>query len=155
MEFTYENTVKWFDDYFKAFNKYAGDPETVPNMEKYFTPDLEFWSYNMPNITRPSTREDLLNTMIHPGLHEELTPQEYVIDERRKAVAVHLQLQFTEEPTGTVYPIKYASANYQLVFDENNDLKIKKIYYFTEHRPPDEPNMADLMRKYREKAQSG
>ena len=155
MKFTYENVLKWFDDYFKAFNKYAGPLETVPNMQKYFTPDLEFWSYNMTNVERPSTREALLMTMVRPGLHEELTPQYYVVDERRKIVVVQFQLQFTDEPSGTVFPPKQASAHYHLVLDENKDLKIKKILYFTEARAPDESNIIhDLWRKYREKALS-
>jgi len=154
MEFTYDNIVKWLDNYFGAFNKYAGHLETVPNMKEFFTPDLEFWSYNVPNETRPSTREGLLTSMMHPGLHEELTPQYYVVDERQKIAVVQLQLQFTEEPTKTVYPPKQASAHYHFVHDENQDLKIKKILYFVEHRPPDEPNMRDLMKKYRDKALS-
>jgi hypothetical protein len=44
VEFTYENVVKWLDGYFKAFNKNAGPLEKVPNMKKYFSPNLEFWS---------------------------------------------------------------------------------------------------------------
>ena len=155
MEFTYDNVVKWFDGYFEAFNKYAGPLKTVPNMEKYFTPDLEFWSYNMANVERPSTREALLMTMVHPGLHEELTPQYYVVDERHKIVVVQFQLQFTDEPSGKVWPAKQASAHYHLVLDENKDLKIKRILYFTEARTPEETgNLRELWKEYREKALS-
>jgi len=153
MEVTYDNVLKWFDDYFKAFNKYAGPLKTVPNMEKYFTPDLEFWSYNMPDVERPSTREALLMTMVHPGLHEELTPQYYVVDLKKMIVVVQFQIQFTDEPSGTVWPARQASAHYHLVLDENKDLKIKKIVYFTEYRPPDETApLRELWKKYREQA---
>ena len=153
MEFTYDDVVKWFDGYFKAFNTYAGPLKTVPNMEKYFTPDLEFWSYNMANAERPSTREALLMSMIHPGLHEELTPRYYVVDERQKIVVVQFQLQFTDEPSGRVFQARQASAHYHLILDENQDLKIKKILYFTEARAPDEPNIVrELWQKYREQA---
>lgn len=154
MEFTRDNVVKWFDNYFDTFNKNAGPLETVPNMEKFFAPDLEFWSYNMANAPRPSTREDLLMSMIHPGLHEELTPQYYVVDEKEKIVVVQFQLQFNDEPSGEVWPPRMASAHYHLAFDENNDLKIKKILYFTEANPPSEgPNrLMELWRKYREQA---
>lgn len=154
MEFTHDNVVKWFNNYFDTFNKNAGPLETVPNMEKFFSPDLEFWSYNMANAPRPSTREDLLMSMIHPGLHEELTPQYYVVDENEKIVVVQFQLQFNDEPSGTVWPARMASAHYHLAYDENNDLKIKKILYFTEANPPsEEPSkLMELWRKYREKA---
>ena len=123
MEFTYDNVVKWLDDYFGAFNKNAGPLETVPNMEQFFTPDLEFWSYNMANEDRPGTRDRLLTSMMHPGLHEEFTPQYYVIEEKKMIAVVQLQLQFTEEPTQTVYPPKQASAHYHFIYDENQELK--------------------------------
>jgi hypothetical protein len=155
MKFTYDNAVKWFEGYFKAFNKNAGPLKTVPNMEKFFTPDLEFWPYNMANTKRPLSREELLMTMVHPGLHEELTPRYYVVDEGQKIVVVQFQLQFNDEPSGTVFPPRQASAHYHLTLDENKNLKIKKILYFTEPRPPDEPNtLMELWRKYREKALS-
>jgi len=77
MEITYDNLVNWFDGYFKAFNKYAGVPETIPNMEKYFTDDLQFKHY-MGSSAEPSTRDDLLHSMLHPGVHEELTPLEFL-----------------------------------------------------------------------------
>lgn len=156
MELTYDNIVKWFDEYYEAFNKNAGPLKTVPNMEKYFAPDLQFWPYNMPNTTQPSSREDLLMSMVHPGLHEELTPQEYVIDLKRMVVAVRFQLQFNDEPSGRVWPAKQASCHYHLMQDGNKELKITKIVYFTERASPEEAEsqaeMMELWRKYREKA---
>ena len=156
MELTYENIVKWFDEYYAAFDKNAGPLKTVPNMEKYFAADLEFWPYNMAGTAQPSSREDLLRTMIHPGLHEELTPQEYVIDLKRMVVVVRFQLQFNDEPSGRVWPAKLASCHYHLRQDENGELKITKIVYFTERASPDEAEsqteMMALWHKYREQA---
>ena len=159
MEITYDNLVKWFDEYFAAFNKNAGPLETVPNMEKYFAPELEFWPYNMPDTTQPSSREDLLRTMIHPCLHEELTPKEYFIDLKRLVVVVKFQLQFNDEPSGKVWPAKLASCHYYLKQDENGELKITKIVYFTERASPDDAEaqaeMMALWHKYREQALAG
>ena len=156
MELTYENIVKWFDEYYAAFNKNAGPLQTVPNMEKYFSPDLQFWPYNMANTTQPLSREDLLMTMVHPGLHEELTPREYIVDLKRMVVVVQFQLQFSDEPSGRVWPAKLASCHYHLILDENKDLKIKKIVYFTERAAPEETEsmaeMMELWHKYREQA---
>ena len=153
MELTYDNLVKWFDEYYAAFNNNAGPLETVPNMEKYFTEDLQFISYIL-NVKRPDDREGLLRTMVHPGLLEELTPEDIIIDEKRKTVAVILRVQFKEEATGTVFPAKHNCAHYQLIEDSSGEYKIRKISYFTEHRPPDEPDMKTLMKKYREQALS-
>ena len=156
MEFTHDNVRKWFEDYFADFNRCNGDPKKVPNMEKYFAAELEFWPYNMANTTQPSTREDLLMTMIHPGLHEELTPLEYVVDLKRLVVVVRFQLQFNDEPSGKVWPAKLASCHYHLTQDENGELKITKIVYFTERASADEAagqaEMMELWHKYREQA---
>ena len=151
MEFTYDNVKTWFDNYFQTFNENEGNPETVPNMRKFFTPDLEFFSYNVP-YDRPASLEGLLRAMEHPGFSEAFTPQDYVIDEKRMVVVAHLILQFTEKSTGEVFPARHASAHYYLVQDENNDLKITKILYFTEFTPPGEPSIMERMRKYREEA---
>lgn len=151
MEFTHDNVQKWFDIYFAEFNMCNGDPEKVPNMEKYFSEDLQFISY-MLNVKRPDDRNGLLNTMVHPGLLEELKPEDVIIDEKNKAVAVILRVQFREESTGTVFPAKHNCAVYNLIEDGNSELKIRRISYFTEHRSPDEPDMKNLMKKYREQA---
>jgi hypothetical protein len=158
MELTYDNIVKWFDAYFQAFNKNAGPLETVPNMEKFFAPDLQFWPYNMANTKQPLSREELLMTMVHPGLQEELTPREYIVDLKRMVVVVQFQLQFTDEPSGRVWPAKQASTHYHITLDENKELKIKKIVYFMERRSPGEEasqtELMELWKKYREQALS-
>ena len=156
MELTYDSIVKWFDEYYAAFNKNAGPLKSVPNMEKYFAPELEFWPYNMPGDTQPASREDLLMTMIHPGLHEELTPLEYIVDIKRMVVVVRFQLQFNDEPSGRVWPAKQASCHYHLKLDDNGELKITKIVYFTECSSAEEGKaqgeMMELWHKYREEA---
>ncbi len=156
MEFTYENAVKWFEDYFSTFNKSAGPLETVPNMQKFFTPDMEFWSYNMPagSVPRPSSREQLLMTMVHPGLDEHLEPREYIVDLKRMVVVVQFQMKFTDKPSGRTWPEKQASAHYQLVLDPDTGFKIKKIQYFTEASAPETttPTYRELWKKYKDKA---
>lgn len=153
MKFTHGNVRKWFDNYFDDFNRCNGNPKLVPNMEKYFTDDLQFVSYIL-NVKRPDDREGLLKSMIHPGLLEELSPLDMIIDEKHKAAAVILRVQFKEEATGILFPVKHNCALYTLIEDKNGELKIRKISYFTEHRPPDEPDMKNLMKKYREQTLS-
>ena len=153
MKFIHDNIKKWFDSYFAEFNRCNGDPKKVSNMEKYFTDDLQFISYIL-GVKRPDDRIGLLNSMVHPGLLEDLKPEEMIIDEKNKSVAVILRVQFKEEATNTVYPAKHNCALYQLLDDKNGNLKICKISYFTEHRPPEEPDMKSLMKKYREQALS-
>jgi hypothetical protein len=153
MEFTYDNVHKWFESYFAEFNECNGDPEKVPNMEKYFTDNLQFISY-IHGVKRPDNRQGLLNSMVHPGLLEDLKPEEMVIDERNRTVAVILRVQFREVPTNTLFPAKHNCAIYQLVDDGKGSMKIDKISYFTEHRSPEEVDMKSLMKKYREQSLS-
>lgn len=151
MEFTHDNIQKWFYDYFAEFNKCNGNPKKVPNMAKYFTEDLQFISYIL-DVKRPDDREGLLNSMIHPGLLENLEPEEMLIDQKNKFVAVILRVQFKEESTGTLFPLKHNCAVYHIINNKDGNLKINKIIYFTEHRSPEEPDIKNLMKKYREQA---
>jgi hypothetical protein len=154
MELTYENVVNFFDGYIKAFNKYAGPLETVPNMLKYYTPDFEWWSYGRPSVDRkPTSRDYLLMTMVHPGIHEELTPRQFIVDLKQMVCVVQFQYQWTDERTGTIMPPGEASAHYTFVLDENKDLKIKKLQYWTTGSLPatdGKPSILDLARQYRE-----
>jgi hypothetical protein len=152
MEFTYDYITKWLDNYFKTFNENAGPLETVRNMRQFFSARLEFWPYNMPagSVPRPSNRDQLLLTMIHPGLHEHLMPREYIVDIKRKVVVVQFQLQFTDQVSGTTWAAKQASAHYTFG-EENNDFKIIKIQYWTESAPPEENTpMRALWKKYKD-----
>ena len=154
MEVTYENILGWFDTYFEDCNKNQGPPEMVVNLKKYFTPDFEFMMYTAPPFfTPPLSREELLMLFVHPGLHEALRPQYYVVDVKRMIVVVQFELQFTDEPSGKEWQPLQASAHYHLIIDENEDLKIKKIQYWTESSPPDvtAPRYA-VWAEYKEKA---
>jgi hypothetical protein len=150
MGITYNGIVKWFNAYFEAFNTNVGPLATVVKMKKYFTDDLEFWGYNQVG-ERPSSREALLMSMVHPGLHEHLTPLEYTVDLQQKIVVVQFQVQFSDAPSGKIWPQKLTSTHYHLVLDKDNEPKIKKIIYFMEQRPPEERGYRELWTKYRQK----
>jgi hypothetical protein len=153
VELTYENMVKHMDQYFADYNLYGGDPKTLPNMLKYYTPDILLYSYAMQEEALPLER--ILQAMTHPGLHEEFTPNYYVVDVQRKIVVVQMANQFTEEAIKKSYPAKQLSVHYHLLQDKNGDVKINKIQFFTEAGDPNEGvNMMAIMRKYFEKAKS-
>jgi hypothetical protein len=152
MEFTYENMVKWMDQYFADYNKYGGDPKTLPNMLKYYTPDIKLFSYTLN--AEPLNLEGILRAMTHPGLHEEFTPHYYVVDEKRKVVVVQMSNQFWEEASRKTYPPKQLSVHYFMMHDKNKEIKFYKIYFFVEAGVPSESaNMMELMTKYREKSE--
>ncbi len=147
MEFTYDNILNFMKNYFKDYNRYGGDPKTLPKMLKYYTPDIELYSYTL-NAQRPHKLDRILQSMLHPGLHEEFTPNYYVVDTKRKAVVVQMQNQFTEEDIDKSYSPKQLSVHYYLAQDEKKEFKINKILFFVEARPAGEASMPDLIRKY-------
>jgi hypothetical protein len=138
MEFTYDNIVKWMKDYFKAYNAYAQNPETVSRMCDYFTPDVEFLPYTAQlEHIHTTNRDDFLDTFTgHPSGYETFTLEDIVVDERRKVVVALLKAEIFDSKTAELLLAKRYLVHYQLVLDENSTIKIKKIQFFWEVLPP-------------------
>jgi hypothetical protein len=139
MERTYESISIWFDAYFEDVRKNQGDLKTVPNLKKYFASDMELMMYTSPAPPprQPMSRDALLISFVHPGLQEDIVPSFYAIDVKRMIVAVQVEIRFLDKPSGTKWAPLQASAHYHLVIDENKELKIRRIYYWTEALPED------------------
>ncbi len=154
VEFTYENISKWFDGYFEDVRKNQGDLKTVPNLKKYFASDLELMMYTAPSQSRRKSmsREGLLMSFVHPGLHENITPRYYVLDLKQMIVVVQFEILFEDRPSGKKWPPLQASAHYHLIVDDNKDLKIRRIHYWTEALPED---LFEFWAKRREEALAG
>ena len=151
MEWTYDNIAKWFDRYFEDVCKYQGSLETVPNLKKYFSPEMELTMYTAPSSPPPASmsRDELLISFVHPGLQEDIAPEHFAIDVKKMVVAVQFKIRFTDKPTGTKWQPVQASAHYHLAVDENRDLKITRIFYWTEKLPDD---LFDFWIAHRERA---
>ena len=151
MEWNYDKITEWFDAYFEEVSRSQGNLETVPNLKKYFAANLVFTMYTGPS-SPPATRmsrDELLISFVHPGLHEGIVPKNIVIDVRKMIVTVQFEIRFIDKPSGTEWPPLQASAHYHLDIDENEDLKIIRIYYWTETLPK---NLFDCWDKRREEA---
>jgi hypothetical protein len=151
MEWTYENISKWFDVYFEDVRTSQGNLETVPNLRKYFTADMEVMMYSSPSPPprKPMTRDALLISFVHPGLQEDILPRHYAIDVKQLIVAVQFEIRFADRPSETTWAPLQASAHYHLVIDKNLNLKIRRIYYWTETLPGD---LFNIWAKRREEA---
>ena len=151
MDVTYENLLKWFENYFDDICKYQGDLKTVPKLKKYFAPDLELTMYSVPSPKprNPMTRDSLLMSFVHPGLQEDLIPNYYSIDEKQLIVVVQFEIRFSDKPSGKKWEPLQASAHYHLKVDENKEIKIRKINYWTEPLPED---LFEYWSKHRDEA---
>ena len=132
MDIGYENLLKWFEAYFEDVRQSQGDLDTVPNLKKYFAPDLELTMYTAPSGKISMSRDALLISFVHPGLQEDIVPKHYVIDVGKMVVAVQFEIHFSHKPSGKKWDPIQASAHYHLTCDENRDFKISRIHYWTE-----------------------
>jgi hypothetical protein len=138
MDLTYEVTSKWFDEYFEQVRINQGALETVPNLKKFFTSDFVLTLHTGPSQSSiKMSRDELLMSFVHPGLREDILPKYYVIDLRQMVVAVQFEIRFCDAPSGTNWAPIQASAHYHLLLDENGDLRIRRIEYWTEALPGD------------------
>jgi len=64
-------------------------------------------------------------------------------------VVVQFEIRFSDEPSGKKWPPLQASAHYHLEADENSDVKIRRIHYWTETLPAD---LFEFWGRYREEA---
>lgn len=151
MEVTYENVLKWFKNYFDDICQYQGDLNTVPKLKKFFASELEVTMYSIPSSQprKPMNRDALLMSFVHPGLQEDLIPRYYAIDVKQLIVFVHFEIRFSDKPSGKIWEPLQASAHYHLTVDENKDLKILKINYWTEPLPED---LFEFWSKHRDEA---
>jgi hypothetical protein len=95
------------------------------------------------------TRDALLISFIHPGLQEDIEPRYYAIDMKRMIVAVQFEIRFADEPLEMKWAPLQASAHYHLAIDGSGNLKIRRIYYWTEALPGD---LFEIWAKRREEA---
>ena len=151
MELNYESVMKWFDDYFEDVRKSQGDLNTVPNLRKYFTPDLELMMYTAPSSppAKAMSRDALLISFIHPGLQEDIVPNYIAVDLAKMIAVVQFEIRFCDKPSGKTWAPLQASAHYHLIIGEKKELKIRRILYWTEALPGD---LFEYWAKHREEA---
>lgn len=146
MEFDYKEIMEFFMDgetgYFKAYSTLAQNPETINEMNRYYSPDVKVKQYFPMLIV--SDREQFLHlSSSHPGIQETLLPEHIAVDEKQGLVGVLLNASFKIKETGELIEQMF-TAHYKLTRDENNTLKIITLWIFAEYVPPGKQNIIDL-----------
>jgi hypothetical protein len=148
---TYDVILKWMQDYFRDFNAYGQNPDTIHRMDAYFAPDFEFLPYIAfiePVKGRDAWYEVLLS---HPSGIEVFDPEDIIIDDRRKVVVVKIKTDVKDSETGEVLVTKRYFARYPLVLDENGDIRIKNLEFFWEILPEGAMEIDDVFDRDRKK----
>ena len=148
MELTYESIREWMKEYFDTYNKYAQNPDTVHEMDKFFAPDMEFHPY-VAAIRDPEEkvecREDFYKILTgHPTCYETFEAEDTVIDDRRGVVVALLRVQVFDLKSNEVLLKKSYLPWYRLILDEDKNIKIKEIRFFWEVMPSGTLDVNDL-----------
>ncbi|MFH1647243.1 MAG: hypothetical protein ABID71_06140 [Chloroflexota bacterium] len=147
MELTYDNILKFMEDYFPAYNRYAQYPETTCRMLDYFAPDLEFIPY-VAGLEHTTSADEFLRIMSsHPSSYETITPEDIFIDVKRKVVVVLARTEVVDRKTGQVAVRKRYLPRYRLTTDGNGAIKIKKLIFFWEVLPPGALEVHEVFRR--------
>jgi hypothetical protein len=141
MKPTYDEIVTWMRQYFDAYNAYAQNPETVNRMSDYFTPDVCFVPY-VSDFGGPAhavtNRDDFYRMFTgHPTVYEQFDVDDIMVDEKKMIAVALLDVSLYESKTNKMLLKKHYQPQYQLVIDDANTLKIKKILFFWEAMPPE------------------
>jgi hypothetical protein len=148
MELTYDSILAWMHKYFDTYSQYGQKAETADRMHEFFAPDLRFIPY-IAGIGGPEggfhSAEEFVNTAKHhPSWYERLIPDDITIDERRNIVVVLFRMEVVDTNKDEVAIRKSALAHYQLILDENKDIKINKILFFWQTLPEGQKEFYEL-----------
>ena len=147
MEFTYDNVLKFMKQYFKDYTDYAQDPRTTHRMHDYLAPDFEFTPFIAGNA-KVSGRDEFLRLMSsHPSSQESLTPQDIMIDLKKKTIVVLLGAELSDKATGEVLVKKSYHVLYRLILDAQKTIKIKSVLFFEEILPPGTLDIGDVLKR--------
>ena len=148
MESNYNEIKQFMQNYFKDFSAYAQDPRTTHRMDEFFAPDIEFIPYTAEALAPVSGRDNFLNIMTsHPSIKEWIEPEDIVIDEKRKIAVTLLKARLLDAKTEEILGEKHYFPLYELIEDQNNMLKIKRILFWEEVLPSGSPDFGEIFRR--------
>lgn len=153
MKPTYEDIVRWMEEYFATYNDYAQDAATVHKMDEYFAPDLTFIPY-MYIFGGPqsaiTSREDFYGMLTgHPEDYERFVVHDIFVDEKRMVAVAFLEATIFDTATNQVKVRKNYLPLYELILDDNGALKISTIRFFWEALAPEIDSAAYTVDKSR------
>jgi hypothetical protein len=144
---SYDEILKYMQDYFRDFEAYGQNPETIHKMDEYFAPDFEFQPY-IADVQPVKGRDVWYKVLVsHPSGFEKLTPEDLVIDERRQVVVARIKAEIIDSKTKEVLVTKRYFASYPLEADENDKVKIKKLEFFWEMLPKGAMEINDVFER--------
>ncbi len=150
MELTYDNMIKFMEEYFPVYSEYGQDESTVHQMNDFFAPDLVFMGHmGFPEgpLVYPDRKAFLQFDVSHPWAFERLIPEDMTVDERRGIVFVIIRFEFVDRKKGQVLVEDRGVTQYHLALDDNDTIKIKKLIFFPQRLTPGAMTGSDVFDK--------
>ena len=138
MESIYTDIVRFMEEYFPAYSRYAQVLETQHLMDRFYAPDLTF---DEGVVT--SREQWYERCLTHPSVQDKLTVEHLFIDERQKEAGALLKTQAIDRATGEVLLELKMNVLYNLKI-ENKDIKIIRVRVFLEGDPNKVAKLARL-----------
>jgi hypothetical protein len=138
MESIYTDIVRFMEEYFPAYSRYAQVLETQRLMDRFYAPDLTF---DEGVVT--SREQWYERCLAHPSIQDKLTVEHLFIDERQKEAGALLKTQAVDRATGEVLLELKMNVLYNLKI-ENKDIKIRRVRVFLESDPNKVAKLARL-----------
>lgn len=137
MPVDYDKIKEFMDEYFKDYSQYAQDQETMPKMDKYWTPDilvtayfqLKGGEYPLQFRDRKAWQDFLVEG--HLKIWETLIPTEIMIDTTRLMSTSMLKVKKYDRENDKELCNLDGIGYYRLVLNEDNSLQIKSLDFFT------------------------
>ena len=137
MELTYENMKAFMENYCKDYSQWCNDSESISKLDQYWAPDFVSIAYmHLEGIPYPfvlGNRKEF-KAFIRKGhveIWETLVPVEIIIDERSNKAVTLIKIEKKERSSGKVF-VSDAMALYELILDEQKEIKVKSLKIFTD-----------------------
>ena len=137
MKVKYKDVKKFMENYFNDYSQYAQDTETMPKMDKYWTPDVLVTAYiQLKGGEYPlqfQNRRDWQDFLIegHIKIWETLIPTEMMIDEKQLMTTSMLQIKKYDRVHNKELCDLDGIGYYKLIVNNDNALQIKSLDFFT------------------------
>ena len=137
MELTYESMKTFMENYCRDYSQWCNDPSSISKLDQYWAPDFVSTAYmHLDGIPYPfvlASRRDFRNFILkgHVEIWETLVPVEMIIDERCKKAVMLIRIEKKEKSTGKFF-VSDAMALYELILDEQKEIKLKSLKIFTD-----------------------
>lgn len=133
----YEEIKSFMENYFKDYSAYAQDTETMPQMDRYWTPDILVTAYmKLKGRDYPlqfKNRKNWQNFLIegHRKIWENLIPKEIMIDLETMKVTSLLQIKKFDRTNDKQLCDLDGICYYRLAVNGDKNPQIKTLDFFT------------------------